>query len=33
MTPDEAMALSMELQKAAINARQYEYRTTLPKGG
>ena len=31
MKPDDAMALSIELQKAAIDARQCEYhRTTLP---
>jgi hypothetical protein len=28
MTPDDAMALSIELQKAAIDARQCEYRGT-----
>jgi hypothetical protein len=28
MTPDDAMALSIELQKAAIDARQCEYRRT-----
>jgi hypothetical protein len=32
MTPDDAMALSIELQKAAIDARQNEHRTTLPQG-
>jgi hypothetical protein len=26
MTPDDAMALSIELQKAALDARQCEYR-------
>ena len=28
MTPDDAMALSIELQKAAIDARRYEMRPT-----
>src|SRR5580704_16516256 len=28
MTPDDAMALSIELQKAAIDARQHEYHGT-----
>jgi hypothetical protein len=28
LTPDDAMALSIELQKAAIDARQNEYRRT-----
>jgi hypothetical protein len=32
MKSDDAMALSIELQKAAIDARQNEHRTTLPQG-
>jgi hypothetical protein len=28
ITPDQAMALSIELQKAAIDARQCDYRRT-----
>jgi hypothetical protein len=28
MTPDDAMALSIELQEAAIDARQHEYHGT-----
>jgi hypothetical protein len=29
VTPDDAMALSIELQKAAIDARQCEYRDNV----
>jgi hypothetical protein len=29
VTPDDAMALSIELQKAAIDARQCEYRDNI----
>jgi hypothetical protein len=28
MKPDDAMALSIELQRAAVDARQYEYHRT-----